>query len=94
MCDRDTEDGQHGVAYELLERASEVDDGLGQPQQRAVDSGPDLLGIEFVDEARVADEVREERGDDAPVAGLQAVRERVETPAALVTEAGARSRGC
>ena len=87
------EDRQHGVADELLERTPEVDDRLAEGHQGAVDAGPDLFRIQLVDEARVADEVGEERRDYPPIARLQTLGERVETSAALVAEAGAGGSG-
>ena len=90
VSNRSAEDRQHGVADELLERTAEVDDGLAQEPQRAVDARPDLLRVELVDEAGVADQIGEERASRR--AGRRALSPSASVPrlpAALVAEAGA-----
>jgi hypothetical protein len=61
--DRSAEDGHHGVADELLHRASEAleliaEAGVVRPEER-----PDFLGIHLLRARREADEVGEEDGD-------------------------------
>ena len=94
VCGRDAEHGQNRIADELLERAAEMDDRLAEEHEGAIDASPDLLGVEFIDQARVADQVGEESADYAPVTGLETVGERVKSPAALVAEARAGGSRC
>jgi hypothetical protein len=74
VADRDAEDRQHGVTDELLERTAELNDRLSERGQRAIDASPDLLGIEFVNQTGVADEVGEQGSDHAAIADLETVR--------------------
>ncbi len=90
--DRYAEDRQHRIAGELLDRAAEMDDGMGKVRQSAVDSGADLLGIEFVDQARVTHDVGEQGCHDPAIADLQPIRNLIQPPAALVAEPGAWNR--
>jgi hypothetical protein len=71
MSFRSAEDGQNRVPDELLERPAIFDDGLAENRQCAVDSGPNLLRIELVDESRVSDKIGEEGGHDSPVADFE-----------------------
>ncbi len=87
--DRGSEDRQHGVADELLERSAEADDGLAEQRQRAVDPGSNLLRIQLVDQTGVADHVREERGNYSAIADAKPFGEAFEAAAAVVAEAGA-----
>ena len=56
---RNPEDGQDRIADELLEGAAKADDGIAQNRQSAVDTRPNLLGIELVDQLCIPHEVRE-----------------------------------
>ena len=63
---RHAEDGQHGVAHELLEEPLVAPDLLGQSVERAADDGLDHLGILAFRERRGPDEVGEEGGRVLP----------------------------
>ena len=71
MGARPAEDGEYGVADELLAGAVEARDGIGHRCQGARDASTDFLGIELGDHPDVVDEVGEQGRDDAPVAGLR-----------------------
>ena len=75
VSSRHAEDGEHRVAYELLERPAEIDDRLAEYGQRTVDARPHFLGIKLVDETRVSDEIGKQGGHDPAIADLQAVRQ-------------------
>ena len=65
--ERDTEDGQHGVADELLAEPSEpLDLGVDELEQIALDH-PELLGVDPGTERGRAGEVCEEDGHDPPL---------------------------
>jgi hypothetical protein len=84
---RPAEDGEYRVTDELLARAVEPGDGVGHRGQGRRDPGPDLLGVVLGHHPHVVDEIREERRDDAPVAGLGG-RGPVRGPAGLRRRSG------
>ena len=74
------------VADELLDGAVISLHGRGEKAERLVDPADDLLGVELGDEARVVDDVGEQRGDDPAVARRS--DDRREDAPALVAEPG------
>ena len=70
---RDPEDGEHGVAGELLRRASEaLDLGVDQVEELTLKLA-NVLGVEQLAERSRPREVGEEDGDDAPLLPLVGV---------------------
>ena len=67
MYGRHAEDGDHGVADELLDRAAVRLDRRASDGVVAVQEGVDELGVVAFRERRETDEVAEEGGDDAPL---------------------------
>ena len=93
--DGDTEDGEHGIPDELLERSSVADHGFCHDFERVVDSRANLFRVQLVDQTGVAHQVREECCDHAAVARLQMVKRGDELRAADMAETrtGAGGRG-
>ena len=67
MCDRGAEEGHHGVADELLDRAAEALELGAQAQVVAGEQGADVLGVEPLRAGGEADEIAEHDGHDLPL---------------------------
>ncbi len=67
--DRRAEEGEDGVADDLVDPAAEVGDVGGEPLEAAVDQVLDLLGVACLGEVGEPDEVGEQDGDDAALVG-------------------------
>ena len=65
--DRRAEDGHHGVADVLLERAAEALELAPHPRDLRTDGAAEVLGVAAVAEHRRVDEVGEQDGDDLPL---------------------------
>ena len=67
--DRGAEEGEDGVADDLVDPAAEVGDVGGEPLEAAVDEVLDLLGVAGLGEVGEPDQVGEQHGDDAALVG-------------------------
>ena len=65
--DRGTEEGDDGVAQQLVDAPAELLDVGDEPLEARLDQALDALGVEILGEGRVADEVGEQHRDDAPL---------------------------
>ena len=80
---RNPEDGEHGVAGELLRRAPEALDLRVDQVEELTLKLANVLGVEQLAERSRAREVGEEHGDDAPLLPLVG---RVDSPASVVAQ--------
>ena len=78
--DRRAEQGDDGVAEQLVDAAAERLDVGDERLEARLDEPLDLLGVEVLGERRVADEVGEQHGDDAPLLDRRSSRSPTGVP--------------